>query len=417
MFENYIKTAFKVLLRRKFFTFISLFAICFTLVVLIVASTMLDHIFGPHAPEKFSDRTIGVYGLTLAGKDMRRTGRAGYKFLTQYVTTLPHTEMVSLIESQHEVASYKDGRKLTSYIKHTDGQFWRVYDFKFVEGRPYTAEDDVKANPVAVINVATREKFFGGENALGKKIELDGQNLTVIGVVENVPITRFAPFSDVWAPIGTMRSKAFRDEYMGNFMAVVIAKNKSDIPAIQREYQQRVRTAPTPDPKMYDSFSGGIDTPFEFLAREMTIDHSRPVSENKRSGVLFGILAGLSLLFMALPAVNLVNINASRILERSSEIGVRKAFGASSLTLVGQFLVENLFVTLAGGLLALVFAPVLLSVLNSTGLILYSQFSLNWRVFGYGLAFALAFGLVSGVYPAWRMSRLDPVAALRGRNR
>lgn len=119
---------------------------------------------------------------------------------------------------------------------------------------------------------------------------------------------------------------------------------------------------------------------------------------------------------MLLPALNLANINLSRILERTSEIGVRKAFGASSRALVGQFLVENVVLTLVGGSIGLVGGAIGLAIVNRSGLIPYADFSLNWRVFLYGLAAALVFGLLSGVYPAWRMSRLDPVQALRGRS-
>ena len=413
MFLNYLKIAFTVLRRRKFFTFISLFAICFTLVVLTVAATMLDHMFGSHAPEQFSDRSLGVYTVRLNGENNRRTGAAGYKLLDQHVRTLPHTRHVSVIEMPKEAASYVDGRKLTSYLKHTDGEFWKIFDFRFLEGRPYGIEDDRNANPVAVINEATRAKFFGGGAAVGRKIELDGQRFTVIGVVENVPITRLEPFSDVWAPIGTIRSQAFRDEYMGAFLAVVVADSPKHLAAIQAEYDARIRSLPPPDPQVFDSFAGGIETRFGYIARQLL----SPTMEEDRSALLTGILLGLALMFMTLPAVNLVNINSSRILERASEIGVRKAFGASSSTLTGQFLVENLFVTMAGALLALVVSQGLLSLLNASGMVLYSQFSLNWRVFGYALGLALVFALISGVYPAWRMSRLDPVSALRGRNR
>src|SRR5256885_1583041 len=70
-------------------------------------------------------------------------------------------------------------------------------------------------------------------------------------------------------------------------------------------------------------------------------------------GTLVAIIAAVALLFMALPTLNLVNLNVSRILERASEIGVRKAFGASSRALLGQFLVENVVLTLIGGALGL----------------------------------------------------------------
>jgi putative ABC transport system permease protein len=121
-------------------------------------------------------------------------------------------------------------------------------------------------------------------------------------------------------------------------------------------------------------------------------------------------------LFMLLPAINLVNLNLSRIFERVSEIGVRKAFGASSRTLVGQFIVENIVLTLIGAGLALAGSAVVLATLNQIGTIPYSQFELNLRVLVAGVLMALLFGLLSGVYPAWRMSRLHPAQALSGRS-
>ena len=129
------------------------------------------------------------------------------------------------------------------------------------------------------------------------------------------------------------------------------------------------------------------------------------------------VLTVAALLFMLLPAVNLINLNTSRIMERASEIGVRKAFGASSRTLVGQFVVENLVLTLVGAAVGFVGAALLLQVINASGMIPYAQLQLNYRIFGWGVVLAVAFGLLSGVYPAWRMSRLHPVQALKGASR
>ncbi|MBK6315817.1 MAG: FtsX-like permease family protein [Blastocatellia bacterium] len=92
-----------------------------------------------------------------------------------------------------------------------------------------------------------------------------------------------------------------------------------------------------------------------------------------------------------------------------------KAFGASSRTLAGQFIVqENLVITLAGGVLAFFLSLMVLKFLSASGQIPHLIAEPNIRVFLYGLALAVAFGLVSGVYPAWKMSRLDPVHALNG---
>ena len=119
-------------------------------------------------------------------------------------------------------------------------------------------------------------------------------------------------------------------------------------------------------------------------------------------------------MFTALPTLNLVNLNISRILERASEIGVRKAFGASSRALLGQFLVENLVLTLIGGALGLALAAIALEIVNRSGVIPYAQFALNLRIFAYAMAITVFFGVWSGVAPAWKMSRLRPVEALNG---
>jgi putative ABC transport system permease protein len=101
-------------------------------------------------------------------------------------------------------------------------------------------------------------------------------------------------------------------------------------------------------------------------------------------------------------------------MERRSEIGVRKAFGATSTQLAAQLAVENVLLCLVGGLIGLAAAAAVLWWIESINLIPYLKVSINLAVFGYGMLIACVFGLLSGVIPAWKMSRLDPVHALKG---
>ena len=194
-------------------------------------------------------------------------------------------------------------------------------------------------------------------------------------------------------------------------MGIIVARDKADFPAIKAELQARLGRVELPDPRTYDTLRGGADTLFEswsrvFFGQQTGADHAVWL----RGVVLLGML-----LFMLLPTLNLININLSRILERSSEIGVRKAFGASSRTLVGQFITENIILTLVGGGLGLLFSWVALAAVSASGAIPYSDLQLNLRIFLYGMALAVAFGVLSGAYPAWRMSRLHPAEALSRR--
>jgi putative ABC transport system permease protein len=416
MLKNYLKIAFKVFLRRKFFTFISLFAISFTLVVLMVAVAFLDHIFGKQSPENKQERTLGVYSLLMTGHNGRWGTAGGYRFFDRHTRNLPGVEKMSLLTEPERVYSYKNGEKIESYIKRADGAFWEILEFNFLEGAPYTDDDEKNENYVAVINDATRRKFFGDEPAVGKTIEVDGQRFRVVGVVANVPYLREVPFADIWAPISTTKTRTYRDELMGNFIAIYLARSSADFPAIKEEFQARLKQVEFPDPKRWNQMSGAIETRFEHFARTASNGPLRIGNHlgGSPSNRLIAAIIIAMVLFMLLPTINLININVSRIMERASEIGVRKAFGASSWTLVGQFIVENVMLTLFGGVIGFALSRFALQFITGSGWFPYAEFHLNHRIFLGGFILAVFFGLMSGVYPAWKMSRLHPVQALKG---
>ena len=138
MLKNYLKLAWKVLLRRKFFTFISLFGIAFTLVVLMLVTAMLDHVVAAYPPETKHDRTVGIYYAELRGEHSRRNGLAGYALLDRYARNLPNVEQMAVASMADGVFSYLNGQRLKSYLKRTDGAYWQILDFQFLEGGPYT---------------------------------------------------------------------------------------------------------------------------------------------------------------------------------------------------------------------------------------------------------------------------------------
>jgi len=116
---------------------------------------------------------------------------------------------------------------------------------------------------------------------------------------------------------------------------------------------------------------------------------------------------------MAFPAINLINMNVTRIIERSSEIGIRKSFGASIRTLMWQFIVENVIITLLGGILGFIMAAIVIKTINSSGVIPNLILSVNFILFFYALGITIFFGLFSGIYPAWKMSKLQILYVLK----
>jgi putative ABC transport system permease protein len=409
MLKNHLTLAWRVLWRRPFFTATSLFGISFTLVVLMVAVALLDHVFAPMAPEVRQDRTLGIFRARFIGPNAQWNSAAGYRLLDRYARDLPGVERLGIVSVPAEVHSYTGGRRVESFLRRADADYWRILDFQFVEGGPFTDQDVAGGSAVAVINAATRERFFGNASALGRSITADGQSFRVIGVVANVPATRPVASGDIYVPLTTAKTAAYRQELLGDFFGLLLARSSSEFPAIRAEFESRLESVEMPD-REYDRFEAPAETYFESVAHQFSSrDDVRGRPER-----LWAAMALVGFLFLLLPTVNLVNLNVSRIMERASEIGVRKSFGASSWTLVGQFVVENVCLTLVGGLIGFVLSGLVLYAISAAELIPYAHLRLNLRVFLYGVALSVLFGLIAGVYPAWRMSRLHPVAALRG---
>jgi len=412
MLTHYLTMTIAVLKRRPFYTAISLFGISFTLLVLMVFVAMADHALAPMAPESRQDRMLGVQSARMFGPESAWSSNAGYMLFDKYARTLPGVEALTIFSSFQSVATYLGDQRITSQMKRTDGNFWRVFDFTFIEGGPYGQADVDEARFVAVITRATRERLFpGAASALGKTFEADGQSFRIVGVVENVPDIRYVPFSDIFAPITTAKTDAYKRDIMGDFQAVALARTRDDLPIIREEFNARLSRLELPD-KAYKTLVAPFETKYDAIARESPLaDRSSPDRQGSKLTVFLAILA---LVFVTLPTVNLVNVNISRILERASEIGVRKAFGAPTRQLIAQFVVENVILTLLGGAIGLVLSGLVLRAMNQSGFIAHSAFTINARVFAYAVLIAFAFGVISGVYPAWRMARLHPVEALKG---
>jgi putative ABC transport system permease protein len=414
MLKNYLIISFKVLMRRKFYAFISIFAISLALMVLMVFFALYENAFGNIPPQSKSDRILTTTYVQFGGNRFFRISSPGYVLLKHYLKlhTLPGIESASIFSSRNNVDLLFDGRIIEVSRKRTDGDFWKIFDFRFIMGRPLTADDEKKSSCVAVISESTQEKVFGDKNPLGAVIELEGQPFRVVGVVPDVPALRDRPFADVWVPLSTAKTKAYlEDGVFGDFDAVVLAQKREEIPFIKKEYSERLQRMDYPVPEPWNYAKGRLETYLELGARSI-LNKQGNLEKSYIDEFRVILLIGVSI-FIFLPTLNLVNINLSRIMERSSEIGVRRAFGASSRRLITQFVFENVMLTLIGGILALGLSWGVLQVFNRVDMIPYNNLRFNFLIFFYAFALTILFGVISGVYPAWKMSRLHPVDTLR----
>ena len=299
---------------------------------------------------------------------------------------------------------------MVNYLRYTNDQFWYVLEFSFIEGKPYNKQQIDNAEKTAVITQDLRKAYFGDEGtAVGKYIETDNVQYRITGVVKNPPFASNV-YSDIYVPYTLAKDNINQAGLMGGYTAIMLLNSTGDVGKARDEYDQMVAKLPRNDKdKEFDQIYTFADSYFRTFIRSLHLSEGT----NSGMGIFLSIAGIVVLLFLLLPTLYLVNINISRIMERSSEIGVRKAFGASSRALVYQFIVENLILTFLGGIFGVLLSYIAIQIANTSNAIPNMHLSISFNVLFVTMLACMVFGLLSGVYPAWRMSRLQVVSALK----
>ncbi|WP_426589168.1 ABC transporter permease [Mucilaginibacter sp. R-33] len=410
MLKNYFKIAIAVLKRRKFFTFISLFGISFTLTILMVVTSFADKMFGPNYPDNKRDRSLYVIEHEEFDDKTQgmNKGPMSFYFLNHYAASMKTPAKVAISSMFTFTNTYVNNKKISISLKFANADYWDVLDYQFLEGRPFTKQQIDNAEKVAVISEDTRRDYFGDiPSVVGKYIEADNVKYRVLGVVKDVPATLFTLYADIYLPYTVSKNDYRNKDFGGNYSAILMGNSKDDLPKMKNEFANVISRISMKD-KQFNHLYCYADSYFNTLVRTMA-----GRKENSGMATFVVIISIFVFLFLLLPTLNLVNINITRIMERSSEIGVRKAFGASSKTLVYQFIIENIILTFLGGLIGVVLSVIVIKIINGANLIAHLELTLNFTVLFYSLLTCIFFGLLSGVYPAWRMSRLNVVTALK----
>ena len=412
MLKNYFTIAIAVLRRRKFFTFISLFGISFTLTIIILITSFLNHFFSASYPDTNRDRELYILDIKMtSAKGNLFKGQMSAYYFDQYVSKLQPYGKIAMASEIKATNAYVNNKKITLNAKYTNDQFWDVFQYEFIEGRPYDKQQIATGQKVIVISDDARKSYFGDvQPVVGRSIETDNVQYRVIGVVKSVPKTLRYNYGDAFLPYTEAKENFTSRSLIGPFLGTILANSKDDLPRIQEEYRQIVSKVQL-DKNNFDHIQSYADPYLRMFTRQTVSVNS----DTDDSGVAktFTIAGIIFLLFLLLPTLNLVNVNISRIYERASEIGIRKAFGASSRTLVSQFIIENIILTLIGGIIGVLLAGIAIFILNRSNIIDNLHLSINFTVLFISLLACLVFGLLSGVYPAWRMSKMNVVTALK----
>jgi putative ABC transport system permease protein len=295
---------------------------------------------------------------------------------------------------------YKNHKVTNSILEGNSEQQPMVYDIDLEQGRFFTDEEEKRRADVVVLGHDAAQELFGQELAVGKEIEIEGDVFTVVGVLAKEkqvfgggknPDDNSAHF-----PLFTFRK--LHPEILDYWISVKYddAKNKVAVEDEIREMLRRRRKVHTDQPDNFAIFTS--DGLLELW--------------NSLTGGLFIFLVGVSSVGLMVGGVGVMNIMLVSVTERTREIGVRKALGATRRTIMLQFTLEAMTLCAFGGIIGILIGALLTLLLKLVlGSVLPAQMSIIWALTAFIVSCVI--GLVFGIYPAWKAATLDPIEALR----
>lgn len=420
MIKNYFKTFLKIAAQNKLFTFLSLFGISITIMFVMIISMCITKITSGSGPEKnlkriiLSDR-VKTVNTSQSQSGGQSVGGLGKTLCEENLKKVKSAEVSSMFTGAQSWEFILKGKYQLKYRNLTDAEYWKIFDYKFLQGRPYTGEEVINKANLAVVTRSLKELLFGNEaEILGKTVRYGNMDLVVIGVVDDPPVTSQNATGDLYLPYTLPQGDFDFDNYIGSYKIAYRSASKEQLKTIRNEVRDIINRIDAAD-TVNRIYLAGPFSQFENLMA----NYSDPEEYTRGSRIFRYLLQALA--FILLPALNLMALNFARIHERGEEIAVRKSFGAAGSVLRYQFLFENIMMTLAGGAIGIILSYVVVALLGNSffiNLTFMNQvpltFSFNIVVFVIALLSCLLFGLFSGYLPAIRLSGMKPAVYLKG---
>lgn len=282
-----------------------------------------------------------------------------------------------------KTVKYKSDEYIASIFSGKEG-FVEIFNYEIINGRTFTRQEFSNAENVILVGAGVKKELFPTQNVLGKEVKIGDGTFTIIGELKD---KGQSTYDSVLMPLKTMEREFSVNNYTG-FVIKVKDENQIDrsIKIIERALLRDL----------------GVDD-FNVLSQQDALDTLTSILGTLTMGL--GAIAGISLL---VGGIGIMNIMLVTVTERTKEIGLRKALGATSRDVATQFLVESILISVGGGLIGIGLGFIVEAIARQF-------FPVEITPFAVFLSFSVSvfIGLTFGTYPAIQASRKDPIVALR----
>lgn len=268
-----------------------------------------------------------------------------------------------------------------------------IREYNIASGRFISDNDDKNRLRVVVIGVDVADELYGTRNIIGQKISMDGTSFTIIGILEEQGDSMFGSGDEI-----AMIPYSTGTRIMGstNINSIYVSAQESDLVDTAVTSITNYMTAQTPD---------NDDEGIKIFSQSQILD---TLSETTQ--ILTLMLAGIAGISLLVGGIGIMNIMLVSVTERTREIGIRKAIGATRMNILSQFLIEAIVVSGLGGAIGVVLARIGVNFISS---LMDIPIAISPQIVMIAITFSAVVGVVFGMYPAMKASKLNPIEALR----
>lgn len=357
MIKLYIRQAWQLLKQNRLFSSIYILGTGLAIAMIVTLVIIYYVKMAPVYPEMNRDRTLVCKGLLVRERSTVENWSSSllsYQTVCDYFYPQKGAEAVTAImndyASGHSIIEFSNEDVREVQLKYTDANFWRVFTFSFVSGKPFTETDFQSALRKAVVSERMARQLFGEEEAVGQTFVLNSDEFRVCGVVRDVSSLTPTTYADVWIPYtifpDATKKNTNRGGMLGSMEVYILAPDQESVERIADEVRDDFRKFNFSQKEFFVQLNG---QPVPYW-KSVFYEYS---SDSPDWGELLKTFGTILLALLFIPALNLAGMISSRMDRRLSELGIRKAFGASKRILLGQVLTENLLLTGLGGIVGL----------------------------------------------------------------
>jgi putative ABC transport system permease protein len=407
MIQNYLKIAWRNLLRHKSFSLINILGLSTGIAACIIIFLYVQYELTYDQYHSKSDRIARITTtLHAPGSDDMLFGTSPYPLADALKRDFPEIVAAARLEQNQTVIKHNGELITETDFFLTDQHVFSLFDYSFIEG---AAANALRQPRSVVLTASTAKKYFGEGPALGKTLICDGEPTRVTGVIANPPGN-----SDIHFTALLYYDFAKKKSWMEDFpvYTFLLFNQRTDLKGFERKMKPVTEKYCKAELEKSDAGDYSINFHPEALS-DVHYSKGKLVDTpkgNKQFNYIFSLLAAFILIIALL---NYINLSTARATERAKEVGVRKVNGARPLQLIRQFLFESfLLIAIAW---AIAFGTVLL-VLPYFNSLLQVQLHLSWQGSAlFMLAIFVVTILLAGLYPAFILSKFKPVEILKGK--